>query len=103
MKIKRLLSAALACVMLCACGKTEVLPDTITSLPAEYSVEEPLMCSAESQAEAEEIAEQYGITLVSFSYGVATFHTEDDPRDVIQHGIEHAWPELSLNLIENLD
>ena len=103
MKNKGILSAVLACIMLCSCGKTEVLPNTITSLPAEYSAEEPLMCSAESREEAEAIAEQYDITLVNFSHGVATFYTEEKPVEVIQRGIEKGWPELSLNLIKKLD
>ena len=101
MKLKAILSAVLACLMLCACGKEKV-PLTGT-IPAEYSKEAPLMCSAESQEEAEAIAGQYGITLVEYSYGVATFYTEENPNAVIQRGIEQGWTELSLNLITKLD
>lgn len=101
MKLKAILSAALACLMLCACGKEKV-PLTGT-IPAEYSKETPLICTAESQEEAEEIALQYGITLVEYAYGVATFYTEEDPQEVIRRGIEQGWTELSLNLITKLE
>ena len=56
-----------------------------------------LLCLAETEDEARDIARLYGIELVDFSYGVATFHTEDDPRKVIDMGIEKGYPELSLN------
>ena len=103
MKLKALISAALACLMLCACGKDEVPPVVIGNHAVEYSETEPLVCSAETLEEAEAIAEQYGIKLVDFSYGVATFFTEEDPREVIQRGLDNAWPELSLNRISQLD
>ena len=56
-----------------------------------------LLCLAEDEAEAKAIAEQYGLELVDFGYGVATFHTEDDPYAVIQKGKQNGWPELSIN------
>ena len=64
---------------------------------------EELMCLADSEAEAQKIAEQYGISLVLFNYGVATFHTEEDPSVVIQRGIDNGWPELSLNRANKLE
>ena len=103
MKIKAFISAVLACLMLCACEKTELPPAAATPQLIQYSETEPLMCSAETQEEAEAIAGQYGIELVEFSYGVATFFTEEDPREVIQRGIDNGWPELSLNRVSQLD
>lgn len=58
---------------------------------------EELLCLVDSEEEAKTIADQYGIELVNFSYGVATFHTEDDPQKVIDMGKEKGYPELSLN------
>ena len=58
-----------------------------------------LLCSVESREEAETLAECYGITLVSYSNGLAVFYTEEDPRDVIQRGRDNGWPELSRNVV----
>lgn len=63
----------------------------------EYAQGQELFCLAQSQEEAQEIADLYGIELVSFSEGVATFHTEDNPVDVINMGIEKGYPLLELN------
>ena len=49
--------------------------------------------------EAEEIAELYGIELVDFSYGVATYHTEEDPGEVIARGEAEGWPKIALNTV----
>lgn len=103
MKIRALISAALACLMLCACEKTELPPADSTPQLIQYSETEPLVCPAETLEEAEAIAEQYGIELVDFSYGVASFYTEEDPRELIQRGIDNGWPELSLNRVSKLD
>ena len=56
-----------------------------------------LLCLAESEDEARKVAQLYGIEFVDFSYGVATFHTEDDPQKVIDMGKEKGYPELSIN------
>ena len=103
MKFKAFLSAVLACLTLCACGRTEISRNDITAWPSDYDKEAPLICTAESREEAEAVAGQYGITLVEYSYGVATFYTEENPNAVIQRGIEQGWTELSLNLITKLD
>lgn len=58
---------------------------------------EELLCLTESEEEAKAIAEQYGIELVRFEYGVATFHTERDPAELIAEGREQGWAELSVN------
>ena len=56
-----------------------------------------LCCTCETEEEAVEIAELYGIELVSWNNKVAVFHTEEDPRDVIRYGQEHDLPLLELN------
>lgn len=103
MKLKAILSAALACLMLCACGKEEAPLGALSTVPVRYSKEAPLICSASSQEEAEAIAEQYGITLVEYSDGTAAFYTDEDPREVIRRGIEQGWTELSLNRISQFN
>ncbi len=64
---------------------------------SDYVEGKELLCIVNTKEEAEAIAKQYGITLVEFSYGVATFHTDDNPNDVIAMGIKLGYPELSLN------
>ncbi len=56
-----------------------------------------LLCLAETKEEAQKIADLYGIELVDFGYGVATFHTDRDPEGVIKEGLEKGYPELSIN------
>ncbi len=56
-----------------------------------------LLCLAETKEEAQKIADLYGIELVDFGYGLATFHTDKDPEEVISEGLEKGYPELSLN------
>ena len=56
-----------------------------------------LICLADSREEAEEIAKSYGIELVEFSYGVASFHTDEDLQDVITRGKGKGLKELSIN------
>lgn len=61
--------------------------------------DDSLMAAAESEEEAQEIAEQYGIELVSFENGIALYHTEEDPFDVIARGQENGYPQLSINFV----
>ena len=63
---------------------------------------EELLCLTETQEEAEKIAELYEIELVSFGNGVAIFHTEKDPLEVIAYGKKNNLPELSLNEVIQL-
>lgn len=93
---------------LCACRREAPLhnrpipsatsPTGETGRPL-YDEEAPLLGSAETQKEAEEIGTLYGITLVKFSHGTALYQTEEDPREVIRRGRENGWPELSLNYL----
>ena len=71
-------------------------PDTAGDL-TEISKEAPLMVEAETLEEAQALAELYGITLVDFNLGLATFSTGEDPQAVIRRGQENTWPELYLN------
>lgn len=61
-----------------------------------------LVALVDTQEEAEEIAEQYGITLTSYENGVAVYHTEEDPYNVIARGQENGYHELSVNLTRRL-
>lgn len=56
-----------------------------------------LMSEAETEEEAKKIAEQYGIEFISFENGLALYHTEDDPFEVIARGQENGFPQLSIN------
>ena len=67
------------------------------------TAENSLMALVDTQEEAEEIAEQYGISLTSYENGVAVYHAEEDPYDVIARGQENGYHELSVNLIRRLD
>ena len=64
---------------------------------ANYVEGEELLCIAKSEEEAREIAKMYGIEFVKYAYGVATFHTTEDPRSVIEMGKQKGYPELSVN------
>ncbi|MBQ3193727.1 MAG: hypothetical protein IJB59_09195 [Oscillospiraceae bacterium] len=94
----------LMAALLYGCGKPDaVITGEETAQPQgirddnTISAEEPLAATVESREEAEELARLYGITLVDYSYGVATFDTREDPQAVIARGREQGWPELSLN------
>lgn len=56
-----------------------------------------LMAAVDTKQEAETLANQYSIRLVSFGYGIAEFYTEEDPLTVIQRGIDNGWKRLELN------
>ena len=56
-----------------------------------------LVCAAETEEEAQQIGELYGIELVKFFRGVAVFYTEEDLNAVIQRGIDQGWPELTID------
>lgn len=58
---------------------------------------EPLMALTDSEETAREIAEQYGITFVSFENGLATFDTDEDIAQVIERGEKNGYPSLYVN------
>ncbi len=68
------------------------------SVPETTETGEPqLMALTDTRAEAEDIARQYGITLVSWQDGLALFFTEEDPESVVLRGAKNGWPQLSVN------
>ncbi len=69
-------------------------PETIETVGA---AEPQLMALTDTRAAAEDIARQYGITLVSWQDGLALFFTEEDPEAVVRRGAKNGWPELSVN------
>lgn len=94
---------------LCACGAAvpppdspeESLPPQESLLPQPIQTEdtlyENLMAWAESEEEARKIAEAYDIQFCDYILNIATFHTDEDPREVVRRGKEQGLPELSVN------
>lgn len=64
--------------------------------------ENQLVGIVDTEEQAQEIAEQYGITLVSYEYGIAVYHTQEDPLEVISRGQESGYPALSLNYVQTI-
>lgn len=56
-----------------------------------------LMGPAESLEEARELAEQYGVELLRWGYGLAVYYTEESPAEVIRRAEAAGLPELSIN------
>lgn len=71
----------------------------IESMDRVMIADNSLMSEAETEEKAREIAEQYGIELVSFENGIALYHTEEDPFEVIARGQENGYAQLSVNFI----
>ena len=109
-----ILIAVLLMALLGGCGCTAAKEPTVTapSKPTQQEAgtvhtdqlyaEAQLLGEAGSREEAEELAEMYGITLVEYKNGLARFHTEEDPRDVIRRGKDNGWSELVLNRVTHL-
>lgn len=74
----------------------------IDSLGNEESLTTELVALADTQEEAEEIAELYGIELNSYSYGVATYTTDKSPQELIELGTEKGYPALTPNYKQEL-
>lgn len=64
--------------------------------------ENQLVGIVDTEEQAQEIAGQYGITLVSYEYGIAVYHTQEDPLEVISRGQESGYPALSLNYVQTI-
>ena len=115
-----LLIIAAALIFTVGCGASESIPventeqeetempgvdfysTNIPSKPLEYSEEEPLFALAETQEVAEKIASDYGIELVSFSSGVATYYTDKDLSELIRWGKEQGFAPLEINYTSHL-
>lgn len=110
MKANYWLLLLLVALVLCGCQKaapaqpTDAPPVTQapaattqpqqTTAPALY---ENLTAWAESEEEARQIAESYGIEFCSYGANIATFHTDEDPAEVVRRGQAQGLPELSVN------
>ena len=96
------IAAALFLLICCGCGKGQPVTQGgritpgVRATPA-YAEGRELYRQVETQEEAEKTAELYGITLVHFGYGVAVFHTDENPEDVVARGKQNGWPPLSIN------
>ncbi|MCL2811611.1 MAG: hypothetical protein FWD25_06955 [Clostridia bacterium] len=62
-----------------------------------YYQEGTLLAAVEDEEHAREIAELYGIELVSAKNGLALFHTELDVMELIHLGRENGWPHVQPN------
>lgn len=56
-----------------------------------------LTCLADSQQEAEQIAQSYGIEFVSFEYGVAVFLSDKPYPELVAYGEENGLKQLSVD------
>ena len=74
----------------------------VPSNPMGYSEEEPLFALVETQDAAEKIASDYGIELVNFSSGVATYYTDKDLTELIRWGKEQGFAPLEINYTSHL-
>jgi len=71
----------------------ELLPDSEPE--NEISPTSQLTALADTQEAAQEIADLYGIELKSFSFGVATYTTDKNLREILDLGLENGYPELT--------
>lgn len=56
-----------------------------------------LTCLVDSQQEAEEIAEAYGIEFIRFDYGVAEFQSDKSYDELTEYGKKNGLKQLSIN------
>ena len=74
--------------------KAEILPGGETT---------SLLAEAETEEEAMEIAELYGISLVKFRGNVAVYETDKDIEELIEMGKKNNYPTLEINYLMELD
>ncbi len=83
-----------------AAPQPSAVPSIVTEQPEkDYAEGKELLTLVKTEEEAEQLAELYGIELVEYGNGLAVFHTEENPYDVIWRGEENGWPELEINYI----
>ena len=101
---------------LCGCGRelTRMTPDdnlpsiqklqpvnedgsSVDSTGNNDSALTELVALAETREEAEQIAELYGIELSTYSYGVATYITDKNLKELMKLGEENDYPTLTPN------
>ena len=56
-----------------------------------------LTCLVDSQQEAKEIAEAYGIEFIRFDYGVAEFQSDKSYDELTEYGKKNGLKQLSIN------
>ena len=77
------------------------MPDaTRPSKGSNYAEGKELLAIVKNEEEALIIAELYDIEFLEVKHGIATFHTDEDPREVINRGKENGWPLLEVNYIK---
>ena len=59
-----------------------------------------LYAVVETEEEAQRIATLYDIELISFDFEVATYHTTDDPYEVVRIGETLGLPSVSVNTLD---
>ncbi len=62
-----------------------------------------MLALVDSEEEAKEIAELYGMEFERYSYGVATYWTEKNPQELIKMGKEKGYPSISVNHEVSID
>lgn len=99
MKRKILIGAVVMISLMNILGCRKEIPDYNAGSGSEtqYAAGRELMCLADSREKAEEVAAQYGIELVDYKEGVATFHTDEDPYKIIELGKKNGYQELAVN------
>lgn len=105
--MKKLFVILLLMALLAGCAPAAQQPESAPTEPTAQTetssettqayIVAKLLCQAEDLEQAQQIAELYGITLVRFNYGLASFYTDEDPEEVIARGKENGWPELEIN------
>ncbi len=60
-------------------------------------------CFVDTKEEAEKIAQAYGIELVKFEVGIASFRANEDSAKVMERGKREGLPKLSINTKTYLD
>ena len=75
---------------------------SISSPALSYAADKPLFTLADTAEEAQKIAGDYGIELVEFSYGVASFYTDKDLKELIEWGRQQGLKPLDINYISEL-
>lgn len=107
MKTARICALLAALAILPGCGSPAPIGQTAeaqaTAAAPSVAPGEELMASCASREEAEALASLYGVELVRYDYGVASFHTTEDPAAVIRRGEEKGWPPLEFNGIVTIN
>lgn len=56
-----------------------------------------LICLVETETEAKKLADDYGVELIRYNEGVATFRTDKSYEEITKIGKEKGLTELSIN------